>query len=44
MNEGRRKKEEGRRRFLYGDWDTNSKRASLLRSGWGIEKNTEDKP
>jgi hypothetical protein len=27
MNEGRRKKEEGRRRFIYVDWNPNSKLA-----------------
>jgi hypothetical protein len=39
--EGRRKKEEG---GLYM-WtvDPNSKQAILLKNGWGINKNSEDK-
>ncbi|MBW4667581.1 MAG: hypothetical protein KME60_09140 [Cyanomargarita calcarea GSE-NOS-MK-12-04C] len=33
LNEGRRKKEEGRRKFLGGDWNPNSKRTVPIRSG-----------
>jgi hypothetical protein len=33
MNEGRRKKEEGRRTFIYLDWNPNSKLKTLRTVG-----------
>jgi hypothetical protein len=33
MNEGRRKKEEGRRRFIYVDFDSHSKQTTCVLVG-----------